>query len=132
MHLARPLDQLLPQQVASTMEPRHHGADRYGQGRGDFLVGELLNVAEQNHLLVSSRDAFEGREQVLVRQVIGNRRDKRNRAGEPIVQVADDGRSAPGAATIAAQMLQDRDQPGPAIGVGGIPVNDSGACLSVS
>ena len=41
-----------PQQFASPVQARHHGADRHLERRRDFLVGHLFHVAEQDDLLV--------------------------------------------------------------------------------
>ena len=66
------------------MEPRHHGSNRYRQVRGNLLVGQLLDVAEQNDFLVLTRDPFERGQQVLVGEAVWDWRDERRRAGEPI------------------------------------------------
>ena len=98
------------------MQPRHHSSNRNGQCCSNFLVGHLLHVAEQDDLLVRIRDLPECTEDLFVGQMIGHRRDERERLAKPLFDRCAFNRCPiAGAAAIGAKVLQDRGQPGATI-----------------
>src|SRR5262245_30076458 len=99
------------------MQPRHHRADWNVQCGCDLLVGHLLHVAEQNHFLIRLRNLAERAEYVLVGQLLWYRWDEGQRLREPLLDRSRvTGFPVLSAAAIRTKVLQDRRQPGAAIG----------------
>ena len=109
-------DQLGPQQFAAPVQTRHHRADRHLERGRDFLVGHLLNVAEQDHFLMVRGNLLQGQEHVFVGQAIGNRRHERHDIGRPLIEARVDRRAPLLALSIRPHMVQDRHQPRTAVG----------------
>jgi hypothetical protein len=68
------------------------------------------------------RNSPERAEQVFVRQVFGDGRHEWQGRREDIIGVGHDRRSMPGAAPVAADVIQDRHQPGAAVRPGRVAV----------
>src|SRR4026207_1017422 len=74
-----------PQQLAAAMQPRHHCADRNIECGGDFFIGHLLHVAEQDDLLIALRKAPKCAKYILIGEVIRHRRHERERLSKTLL-----------------------------------------------
>src|SRR6476620_335108 len=121
-HLSFFRGQLLPEQRTSTVQSGHHGADWNRQVFRNVLVRQLLHVAEYDDLLVLDRNSPQRTEQVFVGELFGHRRRECHRRGEHIVSIGHDRRSSFGAPLVAADVIEDRHQPGAAIRTRCVPM----------
>ena len=115
---ARHFAQLLAQQLPPAAQPAHHGSDRHVQHSGDFLVGELLHVRQQNRGPVIGRQAIQRAQNLRLRRCA----PESGRRGGGLLQdffaVLDPAQVEPLAAMVMNGVDQDLEQPGPAIGAG--------------
>src|SRR5262245_27978224 len=99
-------------QGAAAMEPRHYRSQRNGQCLCNFLIGQLLDVTQYDHLLMLNGNPPEGAEQIFVRQFLRHGWHKWRHLSDSIVRVVDEPGPAARPPAIAADVLQNRGQPG--------------------
>src|SRR5215813_6859492 len=98
------------------MQPGHDGSDWNRERLGGFLVSQPFNIAEQDDLLKRQRQPTERQQQVFIGQMVRHRWDKRCRLSEAIVGIAHEDRASTRSPPVTDDSLQDRYQPGAAIG----------------
>src|SRR5215475_3052487 len=75
------------EQRTAAVQSRHHGSQWNIERLGNLLVGHLFHVAQHDHLLVLVGDASQCGEQIVVGQLLRNRRDECSVRRDAIVDV---------------------------------------------
>jgi hypothetical protein len=94
----------------------HDRANRDLQRQGDFFVGHLLDVTEQDDLLVAGRYPSQRRQHCLVCDLLRYRGNEPRRFSDPLVDLLDSITPLARTTSIAPDVLENRDQPRPAVG----------------
>ena len=108
-------NELRAQLRAASVETRHHGSDRNRQRFCGFLVGQVLDVTQENDLLERRRQSLQAAQDEFVGQILRYRRNKRHGVSDAVVRIVHHDRPALRPSPVADDVLEDRGQPGAAV-----------------
>ena len=109
--LLLPVRQSGPEQRTAAVQLRHDRSERSVEGLGNLLAGHLLHVAQHDDLLVLVGNGPQGGQQLVVGQLLRNGGNECGGRRDAIVDIRHKCKSAAGAASVAAHVMQDRDKP---------------------
>ena len=81
-------NELRAQLRAASVEARHHGSNRNRQRFRGFLVGQILDVTQQNDLLEHRWQPPQAAQDEFVGQILRDRRNKRHGLSDAVVRIA--------------------------------------------